>query len=304
VADSTPAAPAAPLAADSLGLADSLAPSVDAPAFSMAIHSTGMRFGAFDCTYASGLSAYNLCNQAAGVWTAQHVTRLGEQGAKVILNQGGYARYKDARGRYSPSKYHAWVQSHKRYVAGWKPLLARGTLVGVQLIDDRLSHNWGGKDITNAQIDEMARWWKQLLPGITTFVSGGYAWNLTGYKFRYLDGSINQYNARYMGDVKVWRDRSIAAARSANTSIILSLNVLGGGKIVKGCHRGYSSSMCSMSPTEIRTYGAAIAAAPGICGMGTWKYDKAYQARPGVSSALRYVAGLAAGRPEVSCKKR
>jgi hypothetical protein len=59
-----------------------------------------------------------------------------------------------------------------------------------------------------------------------------------------------------------------------------------------------------MSPTEIRTYGAVLAAAPGICGLGTWKFQKTYQARSGVSSALAYVAGLSARRAEVTCKKR
>jgi hypothetical protein len=289
---------------DSLATATSLAPSVEAPAFITAIYSYGMRFGAFDCTYTTGLSGYNLCNQSAGYWSAQHMSGLRSQRAKVILNQGGYGKFKDSYGRYSPTKYYNWVQSHKGYAYSWRPYVTDGTLVGVQVIDDRGASNWGGRAITNAQIDQMARWWKQLVPGITTFVSGGYAWNLTGYRFYYLDGSINQYNARYMGDVKVWRDKSVAAAKAAGTSLILSLNVLGGGKLVSGCYRGYSSTMCSMSPTELRTYGAAIAAAPGICGLGTWKFNTTYQARSGVTDALKYVAKLAAGRSQVSCKKR
>jgi hypothetical protein len=306
VADSAPAAPRPDslVIADSLAIAaDSLAPVVDAPAFSMAIYSSGARFGSYDCTPA-GLAAYNMCNRSAGAWSAKEIRALEALNAKVILNQGGYAKFKDGRGRYSATKYYQWVQSLRPYAAAWRPFVANGTLKGVQLIDDRLSHNWGGVSITNAQIDQMAKWWKQLLPGVTTLISGGYAWNLQGYKFYHLDGTINQYNARYMGDVRAWRDRSLAAARSAGVSIILSLNVLDGGKIVRGCHRGGSSKTCSMSPTELRTYGAAIAAAPGVCAIGTWKHQSAYHSQPGVLRALKYIAGLAAQRPELSCRRR
>jgi hypothetical protein len=290
------------LAADSLGLGDSLA--VDTESFTAAaIHRSGMRFASYDCT-TGGLAAYNVCNRSAGSWTANELKGLRGLGAGVILNQGGYGRYKDRNGRYNPTKYYNWVKSLRKYAPSWKPYLANGTLRGVQLIDDRLAGNWGGRAISNAQVDQMAKWWKQLLPGITTFVSGGYAENLLGYRFRYLDGSINQYNARYMGDVKKWRDKSVAAARRANTSIILSLNVLDGGKIYRGCHHGGSSKTCSMTPAELRRYGAALAAAPAICGLGTWKYRATYHARPGVLAGLKYISALAARRSDVSCKKR
>jgi hypothetical protein len=261
-----------------------------------------MHFGTFDCT-PSGMSAYNLCNRSAGKWTTAEMRSLQARGAKIILNQGGYGKFKDSRGRYSATKYYKWVMSHRSYASSWRSYLSK-VLMGVQVIDDRGATNWGGKAISNAQIEQMARWWKQVVPGITTFVSGGYAWNLVGYKWKYLDGSINQFNASYMGSVKTWRDRSIAAARSAGTSLILSMNVLNGGKNVRGCYRGGRSNMCSMSANELRTYGAALAAAPGICGVGTWMYSARYQSRPGITYSLKYVARLASNRAPLSCKRR
>jgi hypothetical protein len=296
--------------ADSVALADSLAAagiteldeSAVAPSFALAASSNRMRFGTFDCT-PSALSAYNLCNRSAGKWTAAEMRALQTRGAKIILNQGGYGKFKDSRGRYSPTKYYNWVRSHRSYASSWKPYLNK-VLIGVQVIDDRGATNWGGKPITNGQIEQMARWWKQIVPGITTFVSGGYAWNLVGYRWKYLDGSINQFNASYMGNVKTWRDRSVAAARSARTSLILSMNVLNGGKIVRGCYRGGRRNMCSMSANELRTYGAALAAAPGICGVGTWMYSSKYQGRPGITYALKYIASQASKRVPPSCKRR
>jgi hypothetical protein len=270
---------------------------------SLALYNSGMRFGAYDCT-TSGLSAYNLCNRSAGSWSYAEIRDLKAKGARTILNQGGYSKFKDSYGRYSPTKYYNWVMSLRSYASSWKTYVSDGTLVGVQVLDDRGAGNWGGRAITNAQIDQMAKWWKQILPGVPTLMAGGYAWNLTGYTWYYLDGSINQYNARYMGDVKTWRDKSVKAAASARTSLILSLNVLNGGKLVSGCYRGGSSSYCSMTPTELRNYGAAIAAASGICGIGTWKFKSTYQSRSGVTDALKYVASLAAKRSSVSCRKR
>jgi hypothetical protein len=297
--------------ADSVALADSLAAagalatessSSLAPAFAMAAFTNRMHFGAYDCT-SSGWSAYNLCNRSAGRWTAAEIRAFQAVGAKIILNQGGYSKFKDSRGRYSAAKYYNWVQSLRPYAASWKPYVNNGTLLGVQVIDDRGAHNWKVA-ISNGQIEQMARWWKQLLPGVTTFVAGGYASNLVGYNWRYLDGSINQYNASYMGDVKAWRDKAVAAAAKAHTSLILSLNVLNGGRTARGCYRADNRTLCSMTANEIRTYGAVIANAPGICGIGTWKFKSTYQARPGITYSLKYVARLAGNRAPASCKRR
>jgi hypothetical protein len=268
----------------------------------------GLTFGSYECT-GSNLGPFSLCIRAAGSWTQSELSGLKAAGGKLILNQGGYAKFKNASGLYDSSKYYTWVQALKPYVASWQPYLDAGILVGAQVIDDRGKENWGGVAITNAQLDEMAKWWKEIAPGITTFVSGGYATDLVGYSYRYLDGSITQYNAGYMGDVTVWRDKQVAAARSAGTSLILSLNVLAGGKILSGCWNITSgdpavAGTCSMTASEVRAYGAVLAAAPDICGMASWKSLSTYQSLAGVTDALKYVNELAKARPAVSCKRR
>jgi hypothetical protein len=270
---------------------------------------TGIPFGSYECT-ASILTPFTMCIRSAGWWSAAEMTGLQAANARMILNQGGYEKFK-TNGFYDSAKYYNWVQTLKPYVASWMPFLADGTLMGAQVIDDRGPENWGGKAITNEQLDEMSKWWKEIIPGIPTFVAGGYASDLpmTGHTFSYLDGSISQYNARYMGDVTAWRDKSLAAARQANTSIILSLNVLAGGKVVPGCYRITGgdpaiANSCAMTPDEIRAYGAVLAAADGACGLASWKTTASYQALPGVTEALKYVAGLAAARPATSCRVR
>jgi len=51
-------------------------------------------------------------------------------------------------------------------------------------------------------------------------------------------------------------DKAVAAAAKAKTSLILSLNVLNGGKTLRGCYHADSRTLCSMTANEIRTYGA------------------------------------------------
>jgi hypothetical protein len=263
---------------------------------------SGVSFGSYECT-GSTLGPFNLCIRAAGYWSAKDMAALQATGSKLMLNQGGYGKFQTAAGTYDPVKYYNWVQTLKPYVASWQPYLADGTLVGVQVIDDIGTMNWGGVAITKAQIEEMAKWWKQLAPGITTFVREK-ATGLTGFTWVYLDASITQYNARYMGDVTKWRDSNVVAARNARVGLMLSMNTLNGGKVVAGCYHGGSPTYCSMSPTELRTYGAVQAAAPEGCGLMSWKSDPEYHLQPGVAEALTYLAGLAKTRPAVSCKVR
>jgi hypothetical protein len=263
---------------------------------------SGVSFGSYECT-GSTLGPFNLCIRAAGYWSAKDMAALQATGSKLMLNQGGYGKFQTAAGTYDPVKYYNWVQTLKPYVASWQPYLADGTLVGVQVIDDIGTMNWGGVAITKAQIEEMAKWWKQLAPGITTFVREK-ATGLTGFTWVYLDASITQYNARYMGDVTKWRDSNVVAARNARVGLMLSMNSLNGGKVVAGCYHGGSPTYCSMSPTELRTYGAVQAAAPEGCGLMSWKSDPEYHLQPGVAEALTYLAGLAKTRPAVSCKVR
>jgi hypothetical protein len=304
------------------GLADTSVVTVTAPLGSGT--PTGVPFGSWECVVPNLIGPFNLCIRSAGSWIAAEMAALQTINGKMMLSQGGYDKFRNcaptggtaatiaaacavtgADRRYSPAKYAAWVQTLAPYVAGWQPYLNSGTLVGVQVIDDVDQSNWGGTAITKAQMDEMARVWKVLMPGITTFVREK-ATGLTGYTWVYLDASITQYNAKYMGPIQLQADSNVAAAKSAKLGLMFSLNVLGGGKVVTGCYQYTESGQlwCSMTPTEIRAYGAVQAAAPGVCGLVSWRSDAGYQAQPGVVDALRYVAGLAAAHPAASCRVR
>jgi hypothetical protein len=260
----------------------------------------GMPFGSWDCTVPTDLGPFNLCIRSAGSWITSELAALKPLRAKLLLSQGGYAKFQRPDKTYDPAKYQAWVQTLKPYVASWQPYVTEGTLVGVQVIDDVGASNWGGTAISQARIDEMAKWWEELMPGLTTFVREK-ATGLAGYQWAYLDASISQYNAGHMGDVTRWRDSNVVAAKAARLGLMLSLNVLNGGKVVPGCYQGGSAATCSMTPAELLAYGAVEAAAPDACGLVSWKTSPAYQAQPGVAEAFRLLADIAALRSAPPC---
>jgi hypothetical protein len=263
---------------------------------------TGIPFGAWECTAPNNLGPFNLCIRSAGSWITPELAALRPFGGKLLLSQGGYSKFQNPDKTYNPTKYYNWVQTLKPHVPQWQRYLADGTLMGVQVIDDIGKTNWGRVAITKAQMDEMAGWWKQLMPGITTFVREK-ATGLGGYPWTNLDGSITQYNARYMGDITKWRDSNVVAAKANKLVLLLSMNVLDGGKIVPGCYHGDDDEYCAMTPLELLAFGALEIATPEACGVATWKISPSYLAQPGIAEALKSLATLAALRSALPCRR-
>jgi hypothetical protein len=259
---------------------------------------TGVPFGSYECT-GKDLGLFSFCMRSASKWSLGEMAGVQAAGGKFMLNQGGYDKFRKADRTFDPAKYQAWVQSLQPYVASWQPYLATGTLIGVQVIDDIGPGTWGVR-ITQAQIEDMARAWKQIMPGLTTFVREK-ATGLTGFRWVYLDASISGYSARYMGDITKWRDSNVVAAKAAKLGLMLSLNLLDGGKLVPGCFHGANPAFCALTPVELLTYGAVQISTPEACAVATWKTDAAYQAQPGVSDALKTLAALAALRSGPPC---
>lgn len=259
---------------------------------------TGIPFGSYECT-GKDLGRFSFCIRSASKWSAGEMAGVQAAGGKFMLNQGGYDKFRKADRTFDPVKYQDWVLSLQPFVAAWQPYLASGTLMGVQVIDDIGASTWGVR-ITQAQIEDMAKAWKQIMPEVTTFVREK-ATGLTGFPWISLDASISGYNARYMGDITKWRDSNVVAAKAANLGLMLSLNLLDGGKLVPGCFRGANPAYCALTPDELLSYGAIEISTPEACAVATWKTSPAYQAQPGVSEALKTLAALAALRSGPPC---
>jgi hypothetical protein len=165
----------------------------------------------------------------------------------------------------------------------WKDELARwsssdvqhyidnGTLVGHMILDD--IQNFSGRDATAADLDEMARYSKELFPGLMTYVreratemplpsSGRYV---------YVDACVNQYQSNH-GEVHEYAAEQEAQALSLGLGTINGLNIADGGDGSSG-QAGWRSGFHAMSAAEITEYGNVLAAVPSMGMFLNWEYD-------------------------------
>lgn len=146
-----------------------------------------------------------------------------------------------------------------------------GTLVGHMVLDDIRTF-----DTTNpnaADLDEMARYSKEMFPGLMTYVreranrmpvpsSGEYV---------YLDACVNQYETLH-GDVITYAAEQEALSLGMNLGVINGLNIADGGDGSSG-QAGWRSGFHAMSAAEITEYGNVLAAVPSMGMFLNWEYD-------------------------------
>lgn len=197
------------------------------------------------------------------------------------------------------SAFSAWEGS------GVEEFVADGTLAGHMVLDD--IRTFAGRDPTAAELDEMARHSKELLPGLVTFVredasalprpdGGTYIW---------LDATVNQYHVR-KGPVDAYATREAAEAGALGLGVINGLNLCDGGDGSSG-QPGWREGHYAMSADEITDYGTVLAAVPSGMFLG-WEYDaherwsdgtigSEYFDQPELQAALAELGALLATQP-------
>ncbi len=191
-------------------------------------------------------------------------------GMTVTLRMTGGPSYYTTDGSFDIDKWKAmldpWVGS------GVQEYIDNGTLVGHMILDD--INNYEVRDPTAADLDELARYSKEQLPGLMTFVRK-QASELPvpdGGTYSYLDAAVNQYKASE-GDVTTYAEAERDAAVSLGLGVINGLNLANGGDGSSGQQGWGGSGTYAMSAAEIMTYGAVLVAVPE-CGMIlNWEYD-------------------------------
>jgi hypothetical protein len=168
------------------------------------------------------------------------------------------------------------LEAWKRTLSRWEgiPLqefIDDGTLAGHMLLDD--IENFEGHDPDAAELDEMARFSRALLPGLMTFVrqKATAMPRPVGGKYIHLDAIVNQYKAAE-GDVREYAATEAAAAAALGVGVINGLNIANGGDGSSG-QPGWGAGKHAMSAEEIRRYGWVLSSVPE-CGMFlNWEYD-------------------------------
>jgi len=226
--------------------------------------------GLTDLKQRFGLSVFHTATVDPRYALTQILPIARDAGVKVTLRlTGDHPRYTTPAGDFDLD---AW----KAALAPWanpdvRPYIDDGTLFGHMLLDD--IYTFEGRAPTAAELEEMARYSKQLLPGLMTFVrekATGMPEHAGG-RYEHVDAVVNQYRSRE-GDVEDYAATQARRANALGLGIINGLNIANGGDGSSG-QPGWGEGRYAMSAEEIARYGAVMAAVPG-CGMFlNWEYD-------------------------------
>jgi hypothetical protein len=305
------AAPSDTLPADSsLIPADStLIPIGDSAGFSPALAggaAPGIVFGTFDLDLAWLGTLHTGALRLPTPYTMPiELATARARGARLVLRlSGSDIRVKNADGTFSFSKWKARLDGFK--AVNFSSYINDGTIVGHYLVDEPyIPGRWGGKGISQATVEQMAQYSKQLWPNMITFVRAPPSW-LAGstMTYRYLDAAWAQY-ASYYGDPTKWITAEVAKARLKGLGLMVGANVLDGGN---GTSRipGTLSGKYSMSATELRNYGNALLNQTYACGWFNWSFrytGKTYLSRTDIKSAMTALSNKAKAHVKTSCRQ-
>jgi hypothetical protein len=226
--------------------------------------------------------------------------------ARVVMKlcMGSDSYIKNADGTFSLTKWKALVARFK--VVNLAPYIIDGTILGHYLIDEpSRAERWGGRIISQATLEAMAQYSKQLWPDMTTFVRVVPSWLAQApVTYRYLDAGWLQY-ASNKGDVTKLVAAEVAAGKARGLGLVVGLNLLDGGNGSSGI-RGATPGKYSMSATELRTYATALLNQSYACGFYNYSYNftgPTYYARTDIKAAMTDMSNKAKAHIRTSCKQ-
>jgi hypothetical protein len=224
------------------------------------------------------------------------------KGARLVLKlcMGRDMFVKNDDGTFSFTKWKALVDRFKS--VDFDSYIADGTITGHYLIDEpSRAERWGGKIISQEQIEAMAEYSKKIWPDMSTLVRVVPSWLAEApVTYTYLDAAWFQYAARF-GDPAAAVGAEVAVAKSLGLGLMAGMNVLDGGDGSSGIS-GWSSGKHSMSATEIRSYGLALLDESYICGFQMWMWDPEYYARSEIKRAMAELSVKARAHAQTSCR--
>ena len=269
----------------------------------------GIAFGTYQME-PSDLGTVHTGTLRGGGITPENVLNLlsaiRAKGGRLVLKMCmGEDRYvKNPDGTFSLTKWKALVDRFRTVNLG--PYISDGTLLGHFLIDEpQRTAKWGGKIITQATLEAMAQYSKQIWPTMTTFARTVPSWLASSpVTYRALDAGWLQYAAG-KGDAAGLVAAEVAAAKNKGLGIVVGLNILDGGN---GSSRvaGWTRGRHAMSATEIRNYGTALLNQTHVCAFYNWTYNytgPSYFARSDIKSALTDMSNKARAHVRTSCKQ-
>lgn len=181
--------------------------------------------------------------------------------------------------------------------------IADGTLIGNFILDEPSDpSNWNGDYVTQAEIDEMARYSKEIWPDLPTIIRGWPAY-LKGYQYKYLDAAWAQYHER-LGPIDAFIEKNVREAKEVGLELVAGLNLLGGGgKDGLPGYSGGNGKRNAMSASQIRSWGSRYLDEPYICAFLMWSYQADYVNRADIKAALEEISQKARSYPTKKCRR-
>ncbi len=199
------------------------------------------------------------------------------------------------------------VEGGARSVRRCRSLLVHGdgTIAGHLLVrNPQVAAAWGGRQISHATLEEMARYSRQRWPAIPTIVHAPPSWLADkSTAWQYLDAASAMYSGS-AGDAGAW------VAQQASEAA-------GGAAWAAGRHeraerrherepaaRERLHGNFAMSASQLRTWGSALVAPSRVCGVLMARYDAGYFGRSDIRDAVATVSSKARARAATSCRMR
>ncbi len=225
------------------------------------------------------------------------------KGARVAIKlcKGKDSYVQNGDGTFSLTKWKSLVSRYRNVNLG--PYISDGTIIGHYLIDEpHLASRWGGKAISQATLEAMAKYSKELWPQMTTLVRVAPSYLASAsVTYRQLDAGWTQYTAG-KGDAAKWVVAETAAAKRKGLGLVVGMNVINGGNGSSNI-RGSRPGQWSMSASEIRKYGSAMLGESYACAFFNWQHDTEYYGRSDIKSAMADVSAKARSHAKTSCRQ-
>jgi hypothetical protein len=293
--DSTPPPPTTPDTTDSSGTDSTVPPPSPPPPVSH----EGLPFGP------AQLPAEHFAEFSGTVYTATDPDTLirdleaaRRTGTRLFISFAGSEEFNRDSNGFSLTK---WKQRVDRFRGlDLTAYIADGTIVAHFIMDEPQDPtNWNGKLVSQAQIEEIAKYSKEIWPSMLTMIRAKPDY-LAGYQYPHLDAIRTHYLDRF-APLDEFIAAQVQGAKALGVGLVGGLNVLNGGSKESGIP-GQRAGKNAMSADEIRSWGGRFLSEPYLCGFLMYEYDSTYFSRPDIQAAVADLAEMARSLPNRSCR--
>ena len=217
---------------------------------------------------------------------------------RVLLGfAGNSGRYTDSAG-FSLAMWKERVDEFRGF--DLSSYIADGTLMGHFIMDEPNDRNdWNGHQVALADIDEMARYSKEIWPDLPAIIRAWPAY-LEGYQYRYLDAAWAQYHARF-GSIDDFIATNVRDAKAIGLPLVMGLNVVAGGG--ESGIQGYHHDKYAMTASQVRSWGNAMLDQPYVCAFFMFRYNSDYFARADIQAVMAELSEKAQSLPNRPCRR-